>query len=54
MLLSAFLRICCWSWSEVVFWIDEWSIAFDRQWFGVARVHDHSPLCAQVEALEHT
>ena len=28
----------CWSWSEVLFWIDEWSIAFDHQWLLVFRL----------------
>ena len=30
--------------SEVVLWIDEWSIEFGYHWFDVAHVHDHSPL----------
>ena len=32
--------------SEVVFWIDEWSIEFGCHWLDVAHVHDHSPLSA--------
>ena len=32
--------------SEVVFWIDEWSIEFGYHWLDVAHVHDHSPLSA--------
>ena len=30
--------------SEVVFWIDEWSIEFGYHWFDVAHIHGHSPL----------
>ena len=33
--------------SEVVFWIDEWSIEFGHH-FDVAHVHDHSPLSASL------
>ena len=32
--------------SEVVFWIDEWSIEFGYHWLDIAHVHDHSPLSA--------
>ena len=34
--------------SEVVFWIDEWSIEFGYHWLDVAHVHDHSPLSTQL------
>ena len=48
-LLSALLHICGVEenlGSEVVFWIDEWSIEFGYHWFDVAHVHDHSTLSA--------
>ena len=32
--------------SQVVFWIDEWSIEFGYHWLDVAHVRDHSPLSA--------
>ena len=32
--------------TEVVFWIDEWSIEFGYHWLDVAHVHDHSLLSA--------
>ena len=47
-LLSALLHIFARlnSRSEVVFWIEEWSIEFGYHWLDVAHVHDHSPLSA--------
>ena len=38
--------------SEVVFWIDEWSIEFGYHWFDVAQVHDHSPIDIQTNSSE--